>query len=237
MPGYGPYSRRISACRALVLRVLAMTQNYPTGSAPGSNKVVANPPRAGASQRRDRPRPTARTAAASSSWRSARWTVRWLEPSAYARAKVDHGTAPDGDEHEAAPGRLDPGERAQGGAQAAELDAEPGAMRLVGGARLEGALDEAIARHVGRPGLGERAGRRRRRGRRTRTGPRPRRGGPGGPHRRGSGAPRAPTGHAGPGRSRRPGPGCRRRGRRRGRGRARLLRPRPGRGGARARRG
>jgi len=30
-------------------------------------------------------------------------------------------------------------------------------VRLVGGARLEGALDEAIARHVGRPGLGERA--------------------------------------------------------------------------------
>ena len=63
----------------------------------------------------------------------------------------------DGDEREAAPGRLDAGERAQGGAQAAELDAEPGAVRLVGGARLEGALDEAIARHVGRPGLGERA--------------------------------------------------------------------------------
>src|SRR5713101_6002727 len=133
-----------------------MTRDYPTGSAPGSNKVVANPPSAGASQRRDRPRPTARTAAASSSWRRARWTVRWLEPSAHASAEVDDGTAADGDEREAAPGRLDPGERAQGGAQAAELDAEPGAVRLVGGARLEGALHEAIARHVGRPGLGER---------------------------------------------------------------------------------
>jgi hypothetical protein len=72
------------------------------------------------------------------------------------RRQHDDGAAAGGDEGEAAPGRLDPSERAQGGAQAAELDAEPGAVRLVGGARLEGALDEAIARHVGRPGLGER---------------------------------------------------------------------------------
>ena len=69
-----------------------------------------------------------------------------------------------GDEREAAPGRLDPGERAQGGAQAAELDAEPGAVRLVGGARLEGALDEAIARR-------RRPARPRRGRRRARTGP------------------------------------------------------------------
>ena len=151
----------------------------PTASAPGSNKVVANPPSAGASQRRERPRPTARTAAASSSWRNARWTVRWLEPSARASADVDHDSPPssrariepagpsiggastttarrvDRGEREAAPGRLDAGKRAQSGAQAAELDAEPGPVRLVGGARLEGALDEAIARDVGRPGLGE----------------------------------------------------------------------------------
>src|SRR5258705_42946 len=71
-----------------------MTQDYPTGGAPGSNKVVATRPSAGASQRRDRPRPTARTAPASSSWRRARWTVRWLEPSAYATAEVDHDSPP-----------------------------------------------------------------------------------------------------------------------------------------------
>ncbi len=63
--------------------------------------------------------------------------------------------AADGDEREAARGRLDPGERAQGGSQPAQLDAEPGTVRFVRGARPEGALDEAIARNVGRPGLGE----------------------------------------------------------------------------------
>ena len=36
------------------------------------------------------------------------------------RRQHDDGTAPDGDEREAAPGRLDPGGRAQGGAQAAD---------------------------------------------------------------------------------------------------------------------
>ena len=158
-----------------------MTQDYPSGSAPGSNKVVANPPSAGASQRRDRPRPTVRTAGAflelpqctldGSLARAERTRERRGRPRLAAleqgedgpggtvdrRRQHDDGAAADGDEREAAPGRLDPGQRAQGGAQAAELDAEPGAVRLVGGARLEGALDEPITRHVGRPGLGERA--------------------------------------------------------------------------------
>jgi len=45
--------------------------------------------------------------------------------------------------------------RAQGGSQAAQLDPEPGTVRLIRGARPEGALDEAIARNVSRPGLGQ----------------------------------------------------------------------------------
>ena len=73
------------------------------------------------------------------------------------RRQHDDGGGVDRGEREAARGRLDAGKRAQSGAQATELDAEPGPMRLVGGARLEGALDEAIAGDVGRPGLGERA--------------------------------------------------------------------------------
>jgi hypothetical protein len=59
-------------------------QAYSMGSAPGSSKFVANPPSAGASQRCERPRPTARTAAASSSSYNTRWTVRWLAPSIHA---------------------------------------------------------------------------------------------------------------------------------------------------------
>jgi len=55
-------------------------------------------------------------------------------------------------EREAASGCLDAGERAQSGAQSPDLDAEPGPVRPVDGARLENALDEAIAGDVGRPG-------------------------------------------------------------------------------------
>ena len=72
------------------------------------------------------------------------------------RGQHDDGGGVDGDEREAALGRLDICKRAESGAQAAELDAQPGPMRLVGDARAEDALDEAIARHIGRPGLCER---------------------------------------------------------------------------------
>src|SRR4029450_8051489 len=74
------------------------------------------------------------------------------------RRQHDDSAPADGDEGEAARGRLDPGERAHRRPQAAELDAESGAVRLVGGMRFEGALDEVIAWHVGRPRLGEGAG-------------------------------------------------------------------------------
>ena len=140
------------------------------------------------------------------------------------RHTTTHG--PRRDEREAAPGRLDPGERRRTARRRPSSTRSRARVRLVGGARLEGALDEAIARHVGRPGLGERADERERTGARRADGAsRPRtarrqpsttrspdanrtstcRGGPGGPHPRIRRA-EAPTGHAGPAISR-PGPG------------------------------
>ena len=71
------------------------------------------------------------------------------------RGQHDDAGGVDWGEREAARGCLDAGKRAQSGAQATELDAEPGPMRLVGSARPEDALDEAIAGDVGRPGFCE----------------------------------------------------------------------------------
>jgi hypothetical protein len=71
------------------------------------------------------------------------------------RSQHDDGGGVDRDEREAAGGGLDADQRPQSGAQAAELDPKTGPMRLVGCAGLEGALDELIARHILRPGLGE----------------------------------------------------------------------------------
>ena len=70
--------------------VQRMAAIYPSGSAAGSNKIVVNPVSGGASQRRARVWPTARTRPASSSWASERCTVRWLAPSAIAKAEVVH---------------------------------------------------------------------------------------------------------------------------------------------------
>jgi hypothetical protein len=75
----------------------------------------------GASQRRERPCPTARTAADSSSWRSARWTVRWLEPSAQASAEVDHDSPP------SRSAMIDPASPSIGGASTTTLAASTGA--------------------------------------------------------------------------------------------------------------
>ena len=71
------------------------------------------------------------------------------------RGQHDDGGGVDWGQREAPWGRLDAGERAQSGAQATELDAEPDPMRLVDGPRPEDALDEAIAGDVGGPGLCE----------------------------------------------------------------------------------
>src|SRR5262249_23274389 len=64
--------------------------SYLNCSAPGSNKAVANPAIGAESQRWARPRPAEWTWPASSNVRRARWTVRWLDPSARASADVDH---------------------------------------------------------------------------------------------------------------------------------------------------
>jgi hypothetical protein len=63
----------------------------------------------------------------------------------------------DRNEHKPARGRLDAGQRAQSGTQSADLNTEPRPVRLIGEASLEGALNELIARHVLRPGLGQSA--------------------------------------------------------------------------------
>src|SRR5213083_2668882 len=60
------------------------------GSGAGSNKVVVNPGTGGVIQRRARPRPNDCTLPAAASESNARCTVRWLAPSASARAELDH---------------------------------------------------------------------------------------------------------------------------------------------------
>src|SRR5262249_57139689 len=64
--------------------------SYLNCSAPGSNNAVANSAIGAESQRWARPRPAEWTWPASSNVRRARWTVRWLDPSARASADVDH---------------------------------------------------------------------------------------------------------------------------------------------------
>ena len=59
------------------------------GRGEGSNKVVVNPGNGGVIQRRARPRPQDCTLPAAASDSSARCTVRWLDPSASARAELD----------------------------------------------------------------------------------------------------------------------------------------------------
>ncbi len=58
-------------------------------------------------------------------------------------------------EHEAALRGLDGGERGDDPAQAADLDAQPRAMRLVGVAGAKGLRDQGLAPDVARPRLGE----------------------------------------------------------------------------------
>ena len=100
-PGNGPCSRSMEAGRAGIARgarapvrateevfvVMPPAWRHP-GTA-GSNNVVANPVTGGATQRRARARPSPRTFPSPSRPPSARWTVRWLAPSASARAEVD----------------------------------------------------------------------------------------------------------------------------------------------------
>src|SRR5207344_3097790 len=63
---------------------------YSLGSGAGSNKVVVNPGTGGVIQRRARPRPNDCALPAAARESSARCTVRWLVPSASARAELDH---------------------------------------------------------------------------------------------------------------------------------------------------
>ena len=60
------------------------------GSGAGSNKVVVNPGTGGVTQRRARARPKDCTFPDAASESSALCTVRWLMPSAIARAELDH---------------------------------------------------------------------------------------------------------------------------------------------------
>jgi hypothetical protein len=61
-------------------------------------------------------------------------------------------------QREAAGGGVDAGDLGKRLAQAADLDAQPRAMRFVGMPGAEGASQQHLARGVARPGLGQRAG-------------------------------------------------------------------------------
>src|SRR6185369_9122943 len=74
---------------AVLAHRLLLSLPYPDPPEIGSNKAVANPVTGAESQRRDRPRPSARTWPALPRATRARCIVRWLDPRASASAEVD----------------------------------------------------------------------------------------------------------------------------------------------------
>ena len=140
-----------------------------------------NPGTGGVIQRRARPRPNDCTLPAAASESSARCTVRWLVPSASARAELDHDSpsarkastaacssstgrastttsrARRGASAKPSLRRAHVGQRPKHRAKPPDLDSQPRAMRFIGELRSEGARDERVARDVSRPRFAQRA--------------------------------------------------------------------------------
>ncbi len=140
------------------------------GSGAGSNNVVVNPGTGGVIQRRARPRPNDCILPAAASESRARWTVRWLAPSASANAELDQDSpsarkastaacssstgrastttsrARCGTSSKPLLRRTHVSQRAKHPAKPADFDPQPRAMRFIGDASRRNARARSVSR-------------------------------------------------------------------------------------------